>query len=127
MFGNSSPRTEHASLRQEIPLSHVIDRFCHFITVLRILRHVSTRKKPPRSCIFPTYHGLFGLERAGDRWSRETFHDGVESLVREVSSINNNALSALASANPAAISITTRKLVTNDSAIAIDGARPAGR
>src|SRR5947209_3609313 len=62
--------------------------------------------------------GPFGRERAGDRWSRETVHDGVASLVRDGSSINNNALSALASANPAAISMTTRKPVTNDSAIA---------
>src|SRR2546421_8231581 len=77
--------------------------------------------------------GLFGLERAADQWSRGIIHDGVASLVRGVSSINNNALSALASANPAAISITTRKPVTNDSAIACcsaacaAGMSPAGR
>jgi hypothetical protein len=98
-------------------LSREIDRFCHFITTLGMLRHVNTRKKPPRSCIFPTCQRLFERERAGDRWSREIVHNSVASLVHDVSSINNNALSALASANPTAIGMTTRKPATNDFAM----------
>ncbi len=68
MFGNSSPRTEHASLRQKIPLSRVIDRFCHFITALRILRHVSRyscsngwRSHSSPQCISTTVLVVMGL------------------------------------------------------------------
>ncbi len=79
MFGiyHHVPNTLHS---EELPLSRVIDRFCHFITALRILRHVSTRKNPASSCIFSDSIGIPDIQKQVQTY--QVYHlEGMDSLI----------------------------------------------